>query len=119
MRDPALVALYGTKAREHIRAFTSLYELPYTVEIGPFSATILTLDVGEDGDLIVTLTWALHGVPQVKPDGGVQTWVVTNPPVYVRDPLGTFKINGIKHRLDPLYIAKTELGNLLQMWAAL
>lgn len=117
MRDAATVALLTAKARAHVAAFRALYELPYTVDFAPVSATILTLDINAGGDLVVTLTWAINGVLQTFPDGGVQTWIVTNPPLYVPDPLGTIRIGGIRHRLDPLYIAKTELAALLAHWA--
>ena len=119
MRDAETVARLTAKAQAHITAFRALYSLPYTVDFPPVSATILTLDVGAQGDLVVTLTWAVGGVVQDRPDGGVQTWIVTNPPLYVPDPRGTVKVGGVKCRLDPLYIAKAELGALLAQWAAL
>lgn len=118
MRDATIVALLTAKAKAHIAAFRALYSLPYTVDFAPVTATILTLDVNPAGDLVVTLEWAINGAMQMYPDGEVQTWIVTNPPLYVPDPLGTVKIGGIRHRLDPLHIAKTELGVLLAHWAA-
>lgn len=119
MPSAGQIAGYAAKAQAHIDAFTALYALPYTVEIEPFSATILTLDVGAAGELVVTLTWSLNGVQQNKPDGDIQTWVVINPPLYAPDPRGTIRIGGIPHRRDPLYIARKELALTLQHWANL
>lgn len=119
MPDAAQIAAYAEKARAHIEAFAALYSLPYTVEIEPFTATILSLGVGASGELVVTLTWTLNGVEQNKPDGGVQTWVVLNPPLYVPDPRGAYKIGGVRHRRDPLYIARRELAATLRHWSGL
>ena len=112
-------AIYAAKAQAHIDAFTALYSLPHTVDIAPFSATILSLEVGGAGELVVSLTWSLSGVPQEKPDGAVQTWVVINPPLYVPDPRGAYKINGVRHRRDPLHIARGALLETLNYWASL
>jgi len=119
VRDAETVARYAEKASAHIDAILQGRALPLVVEIGEFEATVLSLDVGSQGDLIATLTWKHNGVAQNKPDGGVQTWIVTNPPVNILDVRGDIKVGASRYRRDPLAVALRELGNLLRFWSTL
>jgi hypothetical protein len=119
MRDAATVARYAEKAYAHIGAILQGRTLPFTLDLGEFEATVLTLAVNAQGDLVATLTWKHNGVPQAKPDGDVQTWVVTNPPVNIADVRGDIKVGAGRYRRDPLAVAQRELRNLLQFWSTL
>lgn len=117
MRDAAKVAQYRGKAIQHLGAFASRYKLPYMVEYERCTATILTLRIDDQGDIVSTLTWTLDGEQQNHPDGAVQTWRVTNPPVYRPDPGGDVMVNGIRCTHDPIGIAREALGEVIKIWS--